>query len=689
MKPASLHTLLTDAGKKVLLCDYFDTVVHRRVHPNYTQRIWAKLLIQELGLSITIDSLYFIRRESAFYLKRKLGVYEIEVPYHLLQKEIVKRLVNNLIIREDQRESFLEYFELADIRSEIIAQYLNPDVVDLLTQFRSAGGKIYLVSDFYAPVSIFKTMLIHHGIYELFDGVFTSSELEKSKQRGNIYQELIENLALDPKTVLMIGDNNESDITNAKKAGLNAKLMPHQKALLKNKIRGVGSDDRNYKRFIDAVYKECNSSSSPALSEYVLFFIAFIERLYKSAKRLGIKNLFFVSREGQYLKKLFDHYQLHHTLNKDDHIETHYLKMSRHSALQILLKPLNEESFQFLRKRFPTFSIRTFLNMFFVPIDIISQIENQLAFDPMGVHADFFNTEEFQALIANDLFKTHYEINRGNQKLGFKAYIRSFDVDIHGEGMHVVDVGWGGSMQEAIYNVFNRTFPVQGFYLGLREIYNITKDTKRYGLLFSVQPFEIYSDHILSSNTQLYEQLLTAGHGGASGYQNDPDNFVLESVNQDEQDLYENRIAPIQEFMFSHYKQLLKELDLLCYDYNLVQRNMTRLALKTGLLVNNRKLKLISELSTGFVQNVGNKQVGMRYNMAAAGSKKQLIKDFLIQPESVFRFLVKLKPVFYQQNKIIRHFIPTRLIYYYILFNRFVRERYLKRRFFLKYNYFK
>ena len=41
---------------------------------------------------------------------------------------------------------------------------------------------------------------------------------------------------------------------------------------------------------------------------YVFYLYLFIEKLYMKARQDGAENLFFLSREGEFLKKLFDLY---------------------------------------------------------------------------------------------------------------------------------------------------------------------------------------------------------------------------------------------------------------------------------------------------------------------------------------------------------------------------------------------
>ena len=70
-------------------------------------------------------------------------------------------------------------------------QYINQDILDTLKYFKSNGGKIYLVSDFYGSKSLFEKLLKHHKILDLFDGIYSSATLGKSKHNGEIYNQLV------------------------------------------------------------------------------------------------------------------------------------------------------------------------------------------------------------------------------------------------------------------------------------------------------------------------------------------------------------------------------------------------------------------------------------------------------------------------------------------------------------------
>ena len=684
-----LHKQLKEKQIKWLFTDYYDTIVHRHVHPNYVQRIWAKLIIRELGLSISIDELYFIRQESVKYLEKKLAKDIDEIPYRSLKEEVCKRLVNDEVISNSFKEDFISLFEIADARAEASVQYLDQDVVDTIKYFKSNGGKVILISDFYGSVSLFEKLLKHHQIFDLFDGIYTSSSSEKSKYANTIYEPVISELNIDPSTVMMIGDNERSDYSNAIKNGLNAYLLPHKSYTRKNKRNNFGNDKKRLKKVLNGLYRKCKKGTAIPYTEYAIFYHIFAERLYETARRKNIKNLFFLSREGQYLKKLFDSYQAFTALREEDKINTHYLKISRHAALQMSLQDINEEPFTFLSKKYSNISTEDFLIAVNCPDELRASIIKELNVEGNASVEGFFSSSIFESLKQNQNFLSFYDAHRAQSRKAFETYIHSFNANVLNDGIHLADIGWGGTMQEAIYTFFDEKIPVTGYYLGLNEIYDIQPLTKRYGLNFSIMPYPDYNDHIIMANMQLYEQFSAADHGSALDYSLEADGFTLEFHKPEEKWLYDNHIKAHQEQMTAHHTSLLSQLESICYSEDMMQIAMSKLALKVGLFQTSKKLKFLDTLSHGFYQNVGTNQVGISYQPPKIKSPIRSAMKFLLTPEKYFRYLVKLKPALYKKNKLMAMLAPMWLLYLYFGWNKYFRFKIIQRFFLLKYNVFK
>ncbi|WP_299776466.1 HAD family hydrolase [uncultured Formosa sp.] len=684
----SLKIKLSNQNTKVLFSDYYDTIVHRNVHPNYTLKLWAKYMIAELGLNISIDELYFIRQESLSHLCEKYKKNNVEIPYNTLINDIFIRLVNSDLINFSKKEYFFYLFERIDFKTESSVQYLNQDVLNVIKAFKAEGGKTYLVSDFYGSKSLFEKLLEYHGILNVFDDIFSSSELESSKHHGSIYKKVLNILSIDANEVVMIGDNQRSDYDNAVKNGLNAYKLPHDKYLKKNKLNAIGSDLKNTKQVINNIYNRSKKKDVMPFTQYIIYYHFFIERLYLKSKKEGIKNLFFLAREGQFLKKIFDSYQEFHLLDKDSKINTHYLKTSRQASIQINLEPLETEPFLYLKNKYPELSIEDFLIFFNCPEHTKNIIIKALNLSPNTSIKDFFKSNIFENLKQNETFITFYKTHRESNKNSFKAYINSFGVDIEKEGVYLIDIGWGGTMQESLFGFFNEQIPVTGYYLGLRYIYNIQEKTQRDGLIFSILPFTSYNDYLLMANNQYYEQFSAANHGSAVEY-TDQNGYVIEKHNPEEKWLYDTYIKTHQKQMLDFHQVLLKELDTICYDQKMIQHIISKIALKTGLFYNQKTLQFIESLNSGFYQNIGTNAVGLKYEKQELGSPISHLITFIKTPEVVFRYVTKLKPVLYQKNKILAFLTPSYFIYFYFLFNKFMRFSVLKPLFLLKSTYFK
>ncbi|MGB7393871.1 MAG: HAD hydrolase-like protein [Pricia sp.] len=663
---------------KIIFTDLFDTLLHRTVHPNYTQKLWAKFMVRELGLFTDVDTLFSVRPAVVSHLAQEHGLRGVEVDYYDVIAEVYRRLNNTNLLKDVPYEHFEKMFQRADFVAETAVQFTNETQIANLIHFKNKGYHIYLVTDFYLPKELISQMLEFHGIASLFEDVFVSCSLGKCKENGSIYPYILSHTSTDAADAIMMGDNKKSDVQKAEKHGITAFHLKHISHKFRNRKNLFGDDIKHFGKICKKWERKCRKSPHP-YSEYVLHFYFFAERLYLKARQDGIKNLFFLAREGFFLKRLFDAYQEMNRFADDRKISTHYLKMSRHSAVQISLKPLPEEDFSAFKGSLGTISVYDYLDGMAFPEEIKDVIIDDLRHlgevsqDP---DSNFFESETMSRLRQNETFADQYEKHRTTQKRAFEAYLDSFGVDLDAEGLHLVDVGWGGTMQENLYHYLGRKIPVTGYYLGLKEIYNILPDTKRYGLNFSVYPSRDFSDEVLMANGQLYEQLLSAPHGSTLRYTlEDPESFAVTYHKEQEKQAYENWVRPVQEYMFDRFKDIFESLRPIDYSQDTAQDYLVDMALRTGILGNKKHIQFVDNLSKGFYQNVGQNQVGVAYSPTQIkGSKMGLLFSFIKSPEKLFRYLVKVKPWLYSKG-LYRLSWPLHLTYYYIRFNFWLKKK--------------
>jgi len=665
---------------KIIFTDFFDTLVHRTVHPYYTIKLWGKYIIRELGISIAVDELFAIRIDALIYLSEKYGIPTLEVSYEDLVSEVYNRLVNSETLSDISLDYFKKIFMQADFVSEVSVQFKNEEIVNAIKTLKNKGYRVYLITDFFLTKEIIQKFIEHHGMSSAFDDVFVSCDLGKSKATGSIYPHVLEATNASPSETIMIGDNKMSDIVNSKKHKIQSVHTKNLKHHFRNKRNLLGKDEHSFEQVCGAIERRCSKSKHP-FSEYIIHFYFFIERLYKKARRDGVKDLFFLAREGLYLKKLFDFYQELNNFNGQNPIRTHYLKASRQSAQQIALKPLEEEEFLGLGDKYGQLSVDQLLTWFFFPEELKKQLISELGVPPDQTYPNMFTSDLMSELRKNEIFSQHYEKNRIQQKKAFLKYLESFGSDIEQSGISLVDVGWGGTMQECIHKFLKKEVPVTGYYIGLKVIYNIEPDTKRFGLNFSLYPSHGVSYDILKANGQLYEQLLGAPHGSTLGYRLTNDKpETIEFHEENEKYVFENYIKDIQDYMYVEFERLFLGLRSIDYSQDMVQDYMTNMALRTGILTNKKRIRFINSISKGFYQNVGENKVGLDYDPKQLSiTKRSVIYKFLRSPEKVFRYLVKVKPFLYTKGLYWCSW-PVNLTYYYIKFNFWVKKKWFPKR---------
>ena len=304
--------------KEILLIDYFDTIVHRNVHPENVKMIWAKNLYEELiakddSLKEDAYDIFNIRKESEDIV-RKNGSSRNENNYEEVCNTIYDKISSELSISKKQ---FFEKSLDVEIRVECDVQYLDKESLVILKKAHSDQKNVILISDFYLPAEAFVKFLNYHGIAELIDELYISHDYDLRKDTEGLYKKVLEKY--DKNTILMYGDNQFSDYNIPNKLGVKAVLKPSVEFTKAYKD----------KKYIEKLIKNLTQRSEK-VGPYVGYFLQlylFCEKLYLECIKNDYKKLFFLSREGKRLKEVFDLYT-----NKK--IETHYLMTSRYSMLE-------------------------------------------------------------------------------------------------------------------------------------------------------------------------------------------------------------------------------------------------------------------------------------------------------------------------------------------------------------------
>jgi len=565
MSIKNLKNYVTEKRYDVLLSDIFDTIIIRTVHPEYVKKIFSKKLKEYYQLPLSSEELYQLRFdiEAKLCQENQKNGYDLEFNFYSFSKELFEKLQNSKFLLDELYTNFEKACKKLEIESEINTQKIDQDIINLFEKAKENDIKVFCLSDFYLPKDMLKELFKLHGVAHYFDGIFVSSEFLLTKRSGRLYKKILaENF--NHKKIAMIGDNQHSDVKMAQEYGIDAFWIDkkeqydyydyhlknnNSKKLFEKKIHSILENKQLAKNSDKIFYQELS---------FTLYY--FISLLYFELVSKGIKDIFLFSREGEFLKKLLDTYL---EINNINTIKTHYLIVSRKSTFITSLKSLEEEEFETLFRQYRKMSIVNFLKSLNFQPEEVSRIGHNLNKDLNYIEEDLPTSESYKELMNNIDFRTIYENKRVKQKDYLKNYIENFNVNVHQDGLAIVDVGWKGTIQDHLFKLYDKEVSVQGFYLGLViDLMQDEKNQKR-GLVFDYQKKDKY-DKVFQENISLFEVFLGASHGSADRYEMKKDGTInpVTYEKKEEKEIFESVIKPIQQVVYKKFVELANEFKL-------------------------------------------------------------------------------------------------------------------------------
>lgn len=212
--------------------------------------------------------------------------------------------------------------------SQLIA---NKEVQSIITKKREEGFLICFISDMYLDSGFLKKILLREGCALEHDQVFVSCEYDKRKSNGELYK-IVEQY-YHPVLWEHYGDNRHSDYEIAKKLGIKAHListgLTEAESFL-HRYESLLRDKGLFKILIHTsragrLLNRDTPTSRLAADFIAPVYISYVLFIINSAKREGIKRLYFLARDGYIL------YRLARILSLDKDLDIRYLYVSRRS----------------------------------------------------------------------------------------------------------------------------------------------------------------------------------------------------------------------------------------------------------------------------------------------------------------------------------------------------------------------
>ncbi len=312
-------------------------------------------------------------------------------------------------------------------------------------------------------------------------------------------------------------------------------------------------------------------------SNHAFPLFLFTKRLYEKLEELKCKDILFMSREGQFLKKLFESFCKIKKQNgqKVWNVKTHYFYGSRNSIMTACVDDLEKENFESLFRFFSIFmSPKSFMYSIGFSDEQIARVEKTFGKQINKKSLNFKKSGLFKKLKENKEFVKIYNNNRKKQSKALKEYFKTFNIDYKKDGLFFVDIGYHGTMQDLIFKFFKGKIDITGFFIKSRAEQN--PKNKKFGLLSDKNNKSLFGSKITKYDSFNYEQILRADHGRCLGYNTTSEKLGQPIIDEGQTDknIFDKYVKKMQDEIFEKFEEITKvyfedkkEITKLCVIY--------------------------------------------------------------------------------------------------------------------------
>ena len=467
----TIHNELNAAKVKLIGFDIFDTLLSRpMLDPEAVKEIVALRAGNSVG-NQNLGKIYLEYRAQAESSARQQAGRDINL--HVIYQHFQK-MTGLPQEQVSQLQALEEQVEYASVKPR-------KGGLELYHKALATGKPVVLISDMFLPIEHIKNTLQQHGI-EGWQSLYLSSDIGLRKDTGELYKYLLDKYALQPQEFLMVGDNERSDLQIPLDLGANAlhtlratdiaRSLPRWRRLLENiEQQGTLNDQLTLGLVLQ---KNFAAVSYPQLNPYNLIkptafnvgyslvgplLTGFAHWLSEQARDNNIGRLYFLAREGELIKQVFDRW----TANLEVPASSHYLVVSRRAVSVPSLKNL-DDILKIARSNYYANNLASFLKERFglslstEQWQTISEKTNWQADKQVEVRDG--NTEHLLELFK--LLEADILAAAAVEKAALLKYLASQGMEAGGK-QTVVDVGYGATIQGYLNELLTQS--TQGHYL--------------------------------------------------------------------------------------------------------------------------------------------------------------------------------------------------------------------------------
>jgi len=347
-KPEDVHIQLRNPAIRLVVFDIFDTLITRPLlDPESIKRIVARRIGGQAG------QLYLEFRATAENEARRIAGHDVGLD------AIFKQFAAMSGLSADVAEEICELEKTIELA--IVSP--RPETIALFKLAINLGKRAVLASDMYLPRVVIETMLTRCGING-WHKFYLSSDNRLRKDTGDFYRQLLADENVSPHEILVIGDNEHSDVQIPVDMGFRtmhimrpvelARTTPRFEPVIERAFSRDARNDLNKQltlgiitqgNFHPVFYPRFDPADFVPASPWAIGFtiagplvLSFVQWLVKKAATDGMKRLYFLAREGQILKIVYDLW----VSGKTDAVASEYLVLSRRAITVPMISNLDD-----------------------------------------------------------------------------------------------------------------------------------------------------------------------------------------------------------------------------------------------------------------------------------------------------------------------------------------------------------
>ncbi len=435
----------------------------------------------------------FKTKDPDFHLRRVQQEAKTREQYKDRKEISIFEIYNNLASDSLQEE----------IAAELKFCVAHPEVYNFYSKLLNAGKKIYFVSDMYLDRETVSRILKENG-FCTYEGVYVSSEDDLLKGDGSRFEWLKRNIPESVGSTIHIGDNRISDFLQPQAHGFDAlhfmecSAYYQQDSFLYSKIEFLNSKRSLGLSFLIATFRYWKSGFHDQPPDYwrqlgflyggalISAFCGFIHEQL-SRKKLSCDKTYFLARDGDIMSQV---YQLLY-----DDVQAVYLMASRRCMLFPSLKSLTHADDEEVLKQFigplGNTSAKDILERFgYTDLDNLEADLKNIGPDP----SKWTERDILACILRHKQSIMEKVVSERGMLFDYLSEMNCFDQN----DIVIVDVGWGGSIQNSLVKLLELwNYPkkrLHGIYLGVND--GVAYKQNKTGFLFEgnqAQFFEYFN----------------------------------------------------------------------------------------------------------------------------------------------------------------------------------------------------